>query len=57
MVLLKELPDVIKQSGAAYVDCLSGAIMKDADRNDQSYRLFLSLFAATVTTGAVRRVE
>jgi arsenite methyltransferase len=30
MVLLKELPDVIKQSVAAYVGCLSGAIMKDA---------------------------
>jgi SAM-dependent methyltransferase len=30
MVLLKELPDVVKQSVAAYVGCLSGAIMKDA---------------------------
>ena len=30
MVLLKGLPDVIKQSAAAYVGCLSGAIMKDA---------------------------
>lgn len=30
MVLLKELPDVVKQSAAAYVGCLSGAIMKDA---------------------------
>ena len=25
MVLLKELPDVVKQSVAAYVGCLSGA--------------------------------
>ena len=30
MVLLKELPDVVKQSVAAYVGCLSGAIMKNA---------------------------
>jgi SAM-dependent methyltransferase len=30
IVLLKELPDVIKQSVAAYVGCLSGAIMRDA---------------------------
>jgi arsenite methyltransferase len=30
MVLLHELPDVVKQSVAAYVGCLSGAIMKDA---------------------------
>ena len=30
MVLLKELPDVVKQSVAAYVGCLSGAVMKDA---------------------------
>ncbi|MGZ4924015.1 MAG: arsenite methyltransferase [Halobacteriota archaeon] len=30
MVLLKELPDFIKQSVAAYVGCLSGAIMKDS---------------------------
>jgi arsenite methyltransferase len=30
MVLLKELPDFIKQSAAAYVGCLSGAILKDA---------------------------
>jgi SAM-dependent methyltransferase len=30
MVLLKELPDLIKQSAAAYVGCLSGAILKDA---------------------------
>ncbi len=30
MVLLKELLDVVKQSVAAYVGCLSGAIMKDA---------------------------
>ncbi|MFZ0926649.1 MAG: arsenite methyltransferase [Halobacteriota archaeon] len=29
MVLLKELPDVVKQSVTAYVGCLSGAIMKD----------------------------
>lgn len=30
IVLLKELPDAVKQSAAAYVGCLSGAIMKDA---------------------------
>jgi arsenite methyltransferase len=30
IVLLKELPDVVKQSVTAYVGCLSGAIMKDA---------------------------
>jgi len=30
IVLLKELPDAVKQSVAAYVGCLSGAIMKDA---------------------------
>jgi arsenite methyltransferase len=30
MVLLKELPDTVKQSVAAYVGCISGAIMKDA---------------------------
>ena len=30
IVLLKELPDTVKQSVAAYVGCLSGAIMKDA---------------------------
>jgi SAM-dependent methyltransferase len=30
IVLLKELPDVIKHSVEAYVGCLSGAIMKDA---------------------------
>jgi arsenite methyltransferase len=30
IVLLKELPDFIKQSAAAYVGCLSGAILKDA---------------------------
>ncbi len=29
IVLLKELPDFIKESAAAYVGCLSGAIMKD----------------------------
>jgi len=29
LVLLKELPDVIKNSAAAYVGCLSGALMKD----------------------------
>jgi SAM-dependent methyltransferase len=29
IVLLKELPDAVKQSVAAYVGCLSGAIMKD----------------------------
>lgn len=29
IVLLKELPDVIKESVEAYVGCLSGAIMKD----------------------------
>jgi arsenite methyltransferase len=30
MVLRKELPDVVRKSIAAYVGCLSGAIMKDA---------------------------
>jgi len=30
IVLLKELPDAVKQSATAYVGCLSGAIMKDA---------------------------
>ena len=30
IVLLKELPEAVKQSVAAYVGCLSGAIMKDA---------------------------
>ena len=30
IVLLKELPDAVKQSVSAYVGCLSGAIMKDA---------------------------
>lgn len=30
MVLLKELPDFVKQSAAAYVGCLSGAILKAA---------------------------
>ena len=29
IVLLKELPDIIKNSVAAYVGCISGAIMKD----------------------------
>ena len=29
IVLLKELPDFIKQSVAAYVGCISGALMKD----------------------------
>ncbi len=29
IVLLKELPEPVKQSVAAYVGCLSGAIMKD----------------------------
>ena len=29
LVLLKELPDLIKNSVEAYIDCLSGAIMKD----------------------------
>ena len=29
IVLLKELPDIIKNSVAAYVSCISGAIMKD----------------------------
>jgi SAM-dependent methyltransferase len=30
IVLLKELPEAVKQSVVAYVGCLSGAIMKDA---------------------------
>jgi len=30
MVLLKELPQVVRKSAAAYVGCLSGAILKDA---------------------------
>jgi arsenite methyltransferase len=30
MVLLKELPQVIRDSAAGYVGCISGAIMKDA---------------------------
>jgi SAM-dependent methyltransferase len=30
MVLLRELPPAVKDSAAAYVSCLSGAIMKDA---------------------------
>jgi arsenite methyltransferase len=29
IVLLKELPDFIKDSAGAYIGCLSGAIMKD----------------------------
>ena len=29
IVLLKELPDFIKNSAAAYVGCISGALMKD----------------------------
>ncbi|MFC1875531.1 methyltransferase domain-containing protein, partial [Chloroflexota bacterium] len=29
IVLLKELPDTIKQSVAAYVGCVAGALMKD----------------------------
>ena len=29
VVLLKELPDFIKNSAAAYVGCISGALMKD----------------------------
>ncbi len=29
LVLLKELPEVIKNSIEAYIGCLSGAIMKD----------------------------
>jgi hypothetical protein len=28
-VLLNELPDYIKQSAAAYVGCISGAVLKD----------------------------
>jgi arsenite methyltransferase len=30
IVVLKELPDTVQQSAAAYVGCLSGAILKDA---------------------------
>jgi SAM-dependent methyltransferase len=30
IVVLKELPDAVQQSVAAYVGCLSGAILKDA---------------------------
>jgi len=29
IVLLQELPDFIKNSAAAYVGCISGALMKD----------------------------